>query len=150
MKQLKKWLEKKGIDNYRIETFGNNYFYNVPCPAYNAFHFYFELTDNRETTKKALETIENIKKYCKRYDYDLFNEQSFFGGISYIFFYVANRSDREKAFDYFRFVDMSVNECNDLRHKKGLYPGLNADMKAIMNEYEKMYLDFMEAIKQAA
>ena len=150
MKQLKKWLEKKGIDNYKIEMFGNDYFYNVPAPKYKAFHFAFELTSDQQKTKKALENIEKIKKYCERYGYDCFNEFNIFGYTSYIYFYVANRNDREKLYDYIRFMEMSVLECDQLRHLKGNYPGLNEDMKKIMNDYETYYLDFLKAMKIAA
>lgn len=150
MKKFKKWLEKRGIDNYKTETFGNNYFYNIPCPKYKAFHFCFELTNDREATQKNLETIEKIKRHCKRYGYDFYNQDSIFGYPSYIFFYVANRSEREKAADYFRFTKMSQDECLDLRHKKGLYPGINEDMKKIMLEYEQIYIDFLKALNQAA
>lgn len=150
MNQLKTWLKKKKIDNFREELLNNHYFYNVACPACPVLHFCFELTDNEILTRQALETIEKIEKYCKRYNYIVFNNQSIFGGVSYTYFYVANRSDYEKYMDYIRFMELSVNECELLHSKKGNYAKLNDDMKKIMNEYESMYIDFLEAIKHTA
>lgn len=150
MKKFKAWLNKNNISNYKEETFGTDYFYNVKCPRCNTFHFCFELTENETLTRKALETIEKTKKYCSRYNYIVLNEQSIFSGTSYTFFHVVKKEDYEKYLDYIHFVKLSVNECEELRNKKGLYPGLNEDMKKIMFEYEQIYIDFLKALNQAA
>lgn len=144
MIKFKKWLEKKGIENYQEIVFGTNYFYNVPCPCHNAFLFCFELTNSESQTRETLETIETIKRYCSRYGYDVFNQESIFGGVSYTYFYVARKDARQALATYCHYMELSVNDCEMLRHKKGNYAGLNDDMKKIMMEYENDYITFLD------
>ncbi len=144
LKKFENYLKKINIsaEEYRIENFGSNYFYNVKI-EYNAILVLFDYT-----TDDPHELINNeklIKKYCERHNLVIFNGGSVPGISS---FYIADKEEREKAQDYYHFENAAKEETNKYMHECYINKIEPSDekIKNIMNECEHNYLLFLESI----
>ena len=149
MERLQKYINRQLVPGmeYRPATCGNDYFEGIPAPVYTALYF---ALDYRTTSPEEIRAMsiaeEKIKRYCKRYGYDIFN---YSGAPGVRWFTIAKHTDRETYEYYHTYVRASVEECEQLRHNKGFYPGIGYDMQKIMEEHEQGYKEFLKAIAAA-
>lgn len=148
MKKLISYIEKNIVPGmeYRPATCGNDYFEGIPAPVYTTLYFALDYTTSPDEILAMSRAESKIEKYCNRYDYDIYN---YSGAPGYRWFTIAKHEDRETYEYYQTYVNASVNECEQLRHDKGFYPGIGYDMQKIMEEHEQGYKEFLKAIAAA-
>lgn len=153
MDKLYNYLIKLGVvektsenrrENFAIElrsvSYGDNYFYNAPNHFYNAYLISFDY--NRETNPeyfKGLKEIEEkIKKYCKRYGYEIFNYYVHTWQVS---FCIARPEKRRESDIFYHYRDLAIEEVNENIHLCALAhkPVDNNIIRQIMDKYGTEY-----------
>ena len=134
MEKLKRYIRKNIIPGLTYEAVfcGNDYFYNVKAPTYEAVFLRIDRTGTPEENTKLQKIVKKIKSYCTRYGYEITHEINYIPGETRYF--IARCDDLERYSNYQYYVTESVKECELLRHIYGPYKGIGQDMKVIMED----------------
>lgn len=141
MKRFEKYLERMDIETRKVNL-KNDYFYNVDCPECIGIYCFFEY-DSEIAALENETNIKRIRNYCRRYGYLIINEKCYYHDYSFM---VVNASDFESLKTYQSFVSNCADACARYAHEHKKDPDINKSFKMIMSEYEKNYLDFLQAI----
>lgn len=149
MKKLMKYLDRIGAD-YKPETYGNNYFYNVPEFKYTGIIVSFDYSAGNLQSHymKMVQQEKMIKHYCDRYGY-LYHSFGSFPGC--FWFTICKQSDYEYS-DYLRQFERAAQDtCERVIHDyhvKKLNIDLEKTLRKIMDSFGKDYLEAMENISK--
>jgi hypothetical protein len=161
MEKLYKYIAKLGIKEstrhahyseegpavfYREKYGDNNYFVNAPNFTYNAavICLDFQVIAPTDYFMKQAQIEKMLQRYCRRYNYEIFNRSACFGLVSFV---IATRADREKAENYYFFRDRCRNEADMAAHE--LYeagqPGKVPEViRKIVIEHGNYYNQFLQ------
>lgn len=112
MKKLYKWLENNGI-TYKIVEYGERgYFYNADGVVYDAAQVFIKW-DDVGGYYAAAKIAEKIRKYCNKYNYDIFHN-AVHCGETFLAIRTAESRDASEAYYFYR--DKAVNICDHIIH----------------------------------
>ena len=156
IKTLCKYLENNNY-KYELTLYGDEgSFENAPGYVYEAA----TITIESRTSNDLRRSIDQIEKYAKRYNLDIFHR----GHISfnhltdkfYCILVIRTYENKNGIDKYYSFWDMSHNACDNLiheYHENGLYKShnaeLNAKLKDIMNYYGNLYNESLKQVVNA-
>lgn len=133
------------IELYRV-TYGDYYFYNAPNFIYNAFLICFDynVEAGKEYFKNLRDIEEKIRKYARRFGYEIFNSTVNPWSRSFV---IASRADREKAKTFYYYRDAAINAVNEAIHAAAVAGREfeQNELKNIMDTYGAAYNERLKA-----
>lgn len=147
MDKLKNYTDKLQLEN-EIKTYGSDYFYNVKPFYCNGMFLTVYYSHDPETTRKTVEKLEKVKRYCKRYGY-VFKRLNSPVGLEW--YQIFKADDLETLKYYQSYIDLSVLECEKVIHEfhlQGITHGkeLNTKLREIMDFYGNNLKAFFKSI----
>lgn len=151
-----KWLSNHGI-NAELKTYGEtHYFYNASGYTYAAIHVNLCSKDINGLRRQR----EAVKKYCNRYNLDIFREGrtncNIYGEYT-DFLAVRTMEAKAEAKNYYLYRDKARDEIEELIHEyhtAGLYHTMHKELekqlREIMDKYGSLYnQSLIKAVKIA-
>lgn len=145
--ELEKHAKSNGapVECYRVQ-YGDNYFYNAPNFSYTGVLICFDYNVDAEPEyfKNLARVEDKIRKYARRYGYEVFNSTVCPWMRSFV---IASRDDREKSATFYYYRDAAIEAVNQAIHNGYISgsPVSDADIKEIMNEYGNYYNERLSA-----
>lgn len=145
MRRFEQYLDKIGAF-YEMKKTGYDYFYNAPALSFDIAYVYFDYSEH--DARKLAEQERQIKAYCSRYNYKIYNSGAMPGCY---YMWIMKNAEHEQLRIYGDFRDRATFDIETYCHNEysnGRKP-CNDTIKAIMNEHGNYYNEFLAATNAA-